>query len=221
MEFKNLEQFKAAVKDYNIHLGKEVRWIKTDKVRARAIWLKKKRAQTTPDKVPLTQTHPQPEDNVSQPYIFYASSQTGNSASVTQPESVMENPLPQPTQIQTAVRRPQYVMENPLPQPTLIQTAVGRPQSIMENPLPQPTQEFYKACNSHKCIKGSSSSVQLRAPAPSIDVVKPPTPLASAVELPLGNATPGTSSLPSQGTPSTEFKFIPTPGQQSRHQKNN
>jgi hypothetical protein len=36
MEFATLAEFKKAVKDYNIHIGRQVKWIKNDKVRARA-----------------------------------------------------------------------------------------------------------------------------------------------------------------------------------------
>ena len=36
MEFVNLEQFKNAVKDYNISRGRVFKWVKNDKLRARA-----------------------------------------------------------------------------------------------------------------------------------------------------------------------------------------
>jgi len=36
MLFTNLSSFKTAVKDYNIHLRKEIKWVKNDKTRARA-----------------------------------------------------------------------------------------------------------------------------------------------------------------------------------------
>lgn len=36
MEFTTLQQFKTVVKDYNIHLGREVIWKKNDKIRCRA-----------------------------------------------------------------------------------------------------------------------------------------------------------------------------------------
>ena len=37
MEFSTLKKLKDAVKDYIIHLGKQIRWLKNDKTRARAI----------------------------------------------------------------------------------------------------------------------------------------------------------------------------------------
>ena len=37
MEFSTLKKFKDAVKDYTIHEGKEIRWVKNDKTRAREI----------------------------------------------------------------------------------------------------------------------------------------------------------------------------------------
>ena len=36
MKFGNLATFKSAVKDYNIHLGREVKWVKNDKTIVRA-----------------------------------------------------------------------------------------------------------------------------------------------------------------------------------------
>ncbi|CAJ2640799.1 unnamed protein product [Trifolium pratense] len=36
MEFATLAEFKKAVKDYTIHIGRQIKWIKNDKVRARA-----------------------------------------------------------------------------------------------------------------------------------------------------------------------------------------
>jgi hypothetical protein len=36
MLFTNLSSFKTAVKDYNIHLRREIKWVKNDKTRARA-----------------------------------------------------------------------------------------------------------------------------------------------------------------------------------------
>ena len=36
MKFNSLSEFKMAVKDYNIHLGREVKWKKNDSIRAMA-----------------------------------------------------------------------------------------------------------------------------------------------------------------------------------------
>jgi hypothetical protein len=36
MEFDNLATFKAALRDYTIHLGREIKRVKNDKTRARA-----------------------------------------------------------------------------------------------------------------------------------------------------------------------------------------
>jgi hypothetical protein len=36
MEFVTLAEFKKAVKDYTIHVGRQIKWIKNDKIRARA-----------------------------------------------------------------------------------------------------------------------------------------------------------------------------------------
>lgn len=36
MEFNSLDDFKQAVRDYNINLGREIKWLKNDKIRARA-----------------------------------------------------------------------------------------------------------------------------------------------------------------------------------------
>lgn len=36
MLFTNLQSFKTAVKDYNIHLGREIKWMKNDKTRVRS-----------------------------------------------------------------------------------------------------------------------------------------------------------------------------------------
>jgi hypothetical protein len=35
-EFATLAEFKKAVKDYTIHVGRQINWIKNDKIRARA-----------------------------------------------------------------------------------------------------------------------------------------------------------------------------------------
>ena len=36
MEFATLDLFNSAMKDYTVALGREVKWVKNDKVRARA-----------------------------------------------------------------------------------------------------------------------------------------------------------------------------------------
>ena len=36
VEFLNLDQFKNLVKDYDINLGKDIKWLKNDKIRVRA-----------------------------------------------------------------------------------------------------------------------------------------------------------------------------------------
>lgn len=37
MDFDNLETFKTAIKNYNIALGREIKWKKNDSIRARAV----------------------------------------------------------------------------------------------------------------------------------------------------------------------------------------
>jgi hypothetical protein len=40
MEFDNLATFKAALRDYTIHLGREIKRVKNDKTRARAKYVR-------------------------------------------------------------------------------------------------------------------------------------------------------------------------------------